>query len=155
MSAFRFRLQPVLDQRRAVLRRHQLAVAELESHRREIVREIGELQALMRAEREEMRRSLRDAGGGVDAEGARLQAGASMRLALRVQQAALRLAGVEARLSEAREVLRRASIDHRAMERLKEKRFEEWRTVLLRVEAAELDEIGVIRSGRDPGWEAA
>jgi len=60
----------------------------------------------------------------------------------------LELAGIHRRLETLREGLRAASRARRAVEILKERRFEAWRREQDRREQAELDEMAVIRGSR-------
>lgn len=151
MARFIFQLEPVLRQRKSVEREKQLVVAELETQRLAIQDEIRAIQDQIRGEKDEMRDRLNPAtvqAGGVDLRGARQQAGAQLRLVLAAQQAVLRLAGVFKKLETARAALIEATKARRAVELLRERRYEQWLEDDRRREAAMLDEIAVMRSGR-------
>ena len=82
-----------------------------------------------------------------DMRGVRFQAGAATRLIASAQRAVLELAGVHKRLEAARAVLLEATKRRKAVELLKERRFEEWQQEQARREAAATDEIAVMRAG--------
>ena len=145
MARFRFELQAVLTARTAAERRCQLAVAELEAERIGIEMEIQRLQRGMGLERDQMRTSLKGHGGAVDLPAARMQAAAAVRLTATAQQAVLRLAGVHRRLEGARAELIKAATARRAVELLRERRYEAWRRDLIDRENKAVDELAVMR----------
>lgn len=150
MPRFVFELQPVLTQRSAIERQKRLALAALESER-------GAMEAAIRGFHEEAvlarvewSRQLLPAGerGPADLRGARMQAGASLRLLGKAQHAVLKLAGIHKRMEHARAELLEASKRKRAVELLRERRLEEWKLEQRRLEAAAIDEFNVVRFGR-------
>lgn len=153
MAKFVFQLEPVLRQRKAVEREKQLGVAELERERLAIEGEIREIQSQIRGEKDLMREQLSPGSGAVDLRGARMQAGAQLRLVLAAQQAVIRLAGVHRKIDAARVGLIAATKARRAVELLRDRRFEQWKLEQQAREAAMLDEIAVVRGGRsgEPG----
>ena len=86
--------------------------------------------------------------GRIDASSLRGQANASLAEMRDAQRVVLELAGIHRRLETLREGLRAASRARRAVEILKERRFEAWRREEDRREQAELDEMAVIRGSR-------
>ena len=76
------------------------------------------------------------------------QANASLAGMRDAQRVVLELSGIHRRLQSVMAELRAASRDRRAVEILKERRFEDWRREQDRREQAELDEIAVIRGSR-------
>lgn len=150
MPAFRFNLQAVLDQRERTERDRRLVVAALERERIELESSIASSQRAISATKEDLREALGgSAGGPINPRSVRLQAGASLHLQARTQRLALRLAGVYQRLEAARIELREASASRKAVELLRERRRDEWRTRLRRAENAELDEIVTMRHSRN------
>lgn len=158
MPVFRFELDAVLEQRRRAERDRQLAVAQLERERLEIEDALRRHQAELTREREEMREHLRTLRGGEGSGGGaaavspftpvRQQAAAAMRLQSEAQSLAVRLAGVLKRLEAARGDLAAAMAARKAVEMLRQRRFESWRREQDRREQAALDEIATIAAAR-------
>ncbi len=146
MAKFIFKLEPVLRQRKAIEREKQLALATLERERVRIEEEIRGIQHQIRSEKELMRDHLTP-GASVDLRGVRMQAGAQLRLVLEAQQAVFKLAGLHKRVEAARSELIAATKARRAVELLRERRYEQWVQEQKQREAAMLDEIAVVRGG--------
>jgi flagellar export protein FliJ len=79
--------------------------------------------------------------GRIDIASLRLQAASALGSVRQAQQLVLQLAGVHQRLEAARCELIEATKARRAIERLKERRFERWKTDLEKAETARLDEL--------------
>jgi flagellar FliJ protein len=144
MAKFRFKLEAVLRHRTMIEQQKQRAVAGLEAERLRLEAFIRDCQRGVELERAELRARL----GAADLHGARLQSGAAMRFIARAQRAALELAGALKRLAAAREELLFAARRRKAVEMLKERRFDEWRSDLARRELAAVDELAVMAAGR-------
>ncbi len=147
MRRFRFKLQPVLEQRERIEREKQLAVALVERERVVLEDRIRRCQMMM----DDEKRTLRDAlggGGSVDLQSVKMQAGATLGHHLDAHRAVLELAGVFKRLESAREELVQAAAARKAVELLKERAFEEYTQELNTREARELDELAVMRHAR-------
>ncbi len=142
MARFRFQLQAVLQHRLRLEQEQQRVVAELESTRATLEGTIRSCQDALVRERSEMRSMLQAA----DMRGVRFQAGAATRIIASAQRAVLELAGVHKRLEAARAVLLEATKRRKAVDLLKERRFEEWRYQQARREAEATDEIAVMRA---------
>lgn len=151
VGVFRFRLQPVLDQRLREERERQLAVGEHERERLALEAEVLACRGVVWQERADLRERL--SGGPVDLRGARVQAHASLGAMLRTQRAALQLAGVNARLEMARRELLRATSARKAAELLRERQYEAWRYEQERRERIELDEIAGAKAARKGAGE--
>jgi len=150
MAKFRFTLQPVLEQRLAVERQRQVEVARLERHRFELEGRVREAQGQIEAASGRRREALASGDGGrVDLEQLRGHAGEMAWWDRRAREGAVELAGVLKRLSGAREALAEAVRGRRAIERLRERRLEEWRSEMARRERAEADELGIMASGAE------
>lgn len=153
MAKFRFELEAVLEQRRGVERGKQLAVAQLEAARMDLEQTIRGHQRQLVREKADLREHLTSARSsvestGVDLRTVRLQANASLHLVAKAQQAVLQLAGVHHRLDAARLELIEATTRRRAVEILKERRWEAWKETQNRREAAALDEMAIISASR-------
>jgi len=143
MARFVFSLQAVLDQRRAVERERQVEVGTLEGKRRALEEAIRGAQREIGAARERRRRGLVEA---LDMRAARAHAAEEGTWERRAQALAIELAGLLKRLEGARGRLAEAVRDRRAIERLRERRYEEWRRERERLERNELDELAVMRA---------
>lgn len=143
MARFRFQLEAVLQHRLRIEQEQQRIVAELETTRERLEGTIRTCQEELLRERSEMRSMLQAA----DMRGVRFQAGAASRLVAAAQRAVIELAGIHKRIEAARAVLLEATKRRKAVDLLKERRFEEWRQEQARREAAATDEIAVMRAG--------
>lgn len=126
-------------------REHQRAVAALERDRLALEDSIRAHHAMIRSEQGEARSRL---VGVLDIRSLRLQGAAALRHDAAVRQAAVRLAGVHQRLAAARAVLLDAAKRRKAVELLRQRRFEAWRLEQSRAEAKEVDELAVMRGNR-------
>lgn len=164
MARFRFDLQRLLDHRQRVERDKQLAVAALERERialedriREHQRAIGATKADLRSallgERLRERPGAR-ASGGMDPRSVRMQAGASLHLVVKTQQLVIALAGLHKKINAARLELLQAATQRKAVELLRQRRFERWRMEQARRETAELDDLTAARVGRSDALDA-
>jgi flagellar protein FliJ len=147
MPRFRFNLQAVLDHREMIEEEKQKAVALLEIERARLEALIREYQRGILHEKSEMKASLRLG----DIRAVRLQSGAAVRLAAAAQRRVLELSGLLKRLEEARAELLEATKRKKAVELLKERRYDEWRQELTRRELAAVDELAVMAAGRKDG----
>ncbi len=155
MAKFRFRLEPVLEQRRREEERAQRVVAALERERMGVEAELRAAHAGLSACKQDLRDALTapvdGSGAGVatiDLRGVRMQSAASFRLFGDAQRLALRLAGASQRAEAARRELLRATTDRKAVELLREKRREEWKRAIEKREAEATDELAVMRFRR-------
>jgi len=147
VARFTFRLQALLEARARDERERQIEVGAVEAQRRGLEDAIRSRHAAARAGREDLRVALAP-GGPRSMAGVRLQAGASIRLEAQTQALAIELAGTLKRLEEARERLLEASRARKAVELLREKRFEEWKREQDRREASEQDDLVSGRAAR-------
>lgn len=126
-----------------------LEVAALERERLAVTEEIRRWHEEARRERADLRERL-GAGVSVDLRQAGRQAHAGLQLMGRAHRAAVRLAGVGARLDRARARLGEATARRKAAELLRDRALAEWRREQERRERVELDEIGARGA---PGWD--
>ena len=145
MAKFRFELQAVLNARLRAEELQQRRVAELEASRRKLEDGLRARQARIGESRAQLRGRLM---GAIDPSMLRGQANASLAGMRDAQRVVLELAGIHRRLQSVMAELRAASRDRRAVEILKERRFEDWRREQDRREQADLDEIATIRGSR-------
>lgn len=149
-KGFQFELQVVLEHRERLERARQGDVARVEAERLAIEARITGIQAAMSAGRKEVRDAL---AGSVHIGAARLAANASLHDLVKLQRAAIELAGVHQRLGAARRALLKASVDRKAVDTLRAKRLAEYRRALEKREVAELDDLMVMRGGGNRGDE--
>lgn len=145
---FRFRLQPVLDQRERLEQDAQQKVAALEAERLTHEQGLRDIQRELLASREMLRTQLQRPGDGASLAGVRLQSNAILHVTIKAQRKAIELAGALKRLEEARKELIAASAARKAVQMLKDKAIAEHRSAVQKQEAAELDEMMVMRHGR-------
>jgi flagellar FliJ protein len=148
VARFRFRLESVLEHRRMLEEARQREVAALERERLAVERGIREIQRRIERERDGLRACLAPRGP-ADARPMRMISAAVGHLRGLAAREVLRLAGVRTRLERARAALLEAATRRKAVELLRERRYEQWRSEVARREAAALDELAVMRAGRD------
>ncbi len=124
-------------------REKQTALAVVQAERLALEDAVREMQSRIVAERAELR-SVLAGGGAVDLAAARLQASASLNAVARTQQLALKLAGAHKRVEHARQELLEAARQRRAVELLRERRYEAWKTEMAQRENAALDELAIM-----------
>lgn len=146
MRRFEFSLQKVLDYRQ---RREEQAIRAFAEAQAQLLHEQAVLHKLV-VEREEcLRRSHRRQRLTVDlldVEQTYLSA-----LEERIEAQRERVAEAEKVLEERQEALIEAQRERKALERLREKHYEQWRQEILRIEQKALDELATARSVRSPG----
>lgn len=149
MAKFRFNLEPVLQQRRAGEREKQRVVGELERERLGMEARLRAWNESVRGGRDELRGALGSADGGMMAIAeVRMHASASLRMVGEAERLAVSLAGLYRRIERARVELLEAARSRRAVEMLRERRFEEWKNEQEKRERDAVDEIAVMRAAR-------
>lgn len=153
MPRFRFKLQPVLDQRQREEEEIQRRVAVLERQRLEQEDRIREYQIEIIEERTGLRRTLRAERGAdeptaVDIFSAKLSASAALHMISRAQRAVLSLAGIHEKLDAERLRLLEAARRRKSLEILRDRRREEWEAAEKRREESAADELAVMRASR-------
>ena len=150
MAKFVFELDAVLRQRRREERDAQVAVARLEGERLAIEGSIRDCQRGIEHERRELTGHLSGAmrGEAVSMGEVRLQAAAGLTLVSRAQREVFRLASLHKKIDAARLVLLEVTTRRRAIELLREQRYEAWRREQDRRQASALDDLVVMRAGR-------
>ncbi|MBN4052520.1 flagellar FliJ family protein [bacterium AH-315-K20] len=149
MARFVFELESLLEQRRREERDRMKRVAEVERDRVEIEQEAAALARAFHDEQDALRRELGE-GVGVDLGRVRLQSNASLHGLRKRHELALRGAAMLKRLDTARRSLLEATTRRRAVELLRERRYEAWVAAERTKEAREVDELVTARFGR-PG----
>ncbi len=152
MPRFVFKLEPLLEQRRAQEREKQIVVAKIERERQELIRFLSAAQMEIGSHKRDLSSLLAGGEGrAVRMTPVRLQAGASLHAEARARHLTIKLAGVYKRLHAAQSELASAMAARRAVELLKERRHSEWLHEQARREAAETDDLVVSRHGRRHG----
>ena len=151
MARFVFNLQPVLRQRELVERERQREVAVLERERLAIEAKLRGWQQAIGQERADMRSAHESNNGRLNLDAVRVQSHATLGMVMRAQRAAVELSGVMRRLDAARARLLEAAAARKAIERLRDRRQEHWRSEQKAAEARELDAMTVMRHTRDEG----
>lgn len=163
MPKFTFNLQAALSQRKAIEQQKMLVVAELERARLALEDRLRNINTRVTEEREELRAQLAGSvantttgGGLVDLRGVRFQTNAALTTHVHAQQLVLQLAGVHKRIEKARADLLEATTRRKAVETLRERRYEAWKEEEKRKETAALDDIaGILTSRADEDQYAA
>lgn len=148
MPAFVFKLRPLLKARCRAEEAEQRAVAALERQRLDLEGALRRRQNEIVEEKHTLRGSLT---GRVDMRNLRLRAGMSLHLVRQAQQLVLQLAGLHKRIDAARARLIEATRRRRAIELLRDRRFEQWKASLDKAETAALDELAVAAAARKEG----
>lgn len=143
MAKFRFELEAVLKQRLAIERQKQLALGELERLRINLEERLRGFHQSILSEKQDLRLAL-SPGGSLDASGVRMQANMSLHFVSKAQQTVYQLAVLHRKLETARKDLLAATTSRKAVEKLRERRYESWLASEARKEAAALDEISVM-----------
>lgn len=145
MARFRFKLEPVLTVRRRREQAAQLKVAELERIRRGLEDALRRQQELITTAKSSLKGRL---VGTLDVDDLRAHAGATIGQMRAGHRILLELAGVHTRMDAARAELIEASRRRRAVELLRDRRYEAWRRALDRAEDAAIDELAVQAAAR-------
>lgn len=151
MPKFVFNLQAALAQRKAIEQQKMLIVADIERSRLALEDRLRSMHSRSGDEREELRAQLAgsaSSGGLVDLRGVRFQSNAALTTHFHAQQLVLQLAGLHKRLENARKDLLEATTRRKAVETLRERRFEAWKDEEKRKETASLDDIAGILTSR-------
>jgi len=145
MAKFTFALEPLLKARRLVEQSHQRIVAQIDRERIQLEENLRRHQMHITQGKQSLQGHL---VGKIDAHALRMHAAASIHLMREAQRIVLELAGVHRRQEAARAELIEASRRRRAVELLRERRFEQWKAAQDKAETAALDELAVIAAGR-------
>jgi len=145
MPRFTFQLEPLLAARRRAEEALQRDVADLHRQRLDLEGRIRRRQQAIRQGKQELRGGL---VGPLRMSDLRGHAGSTLRMMRDAQKVVLELAGVHRRLEAARVRLVEAVRRRRAIELLRERRHELWRTALNRAETVAMDELAVIAAAR-------
>lgn len=158
MAKFRFSLETLLKQRERVEEAKQRDLAAIERERLDLERRILETQRAIAEQKNDLRSALgAGGGGGVDLQSVRLQSHASLHAVASIQRLALSLAGVHQRIARARDELLKATAERKAVELLRQRRYEAWLREESKKEAAAVDDLVNARVARrgDNDQEAA
>lgn len=145
MAKFVFRLEPLLTVRRRAEDDARRAVAVLQRERLKLEAELRRRQQDIVAGKDRLRGTLT---GRLDMGVLRLGAGSTLNVIRQAQQLALKLAGLGKRMESVRQVFLEARVRRRAIELLRERRFDQWKAALEKAETAALDELAVSAAAR-------
>ncbi len=145
MPRFIFPFEVLLETRCRAEEDAQRAVAQIERQRLELEESLRRQQRNIAQDKDALRTELT---GPLNMRGLRLAAHASLHLIRKAQQVVLQLAGLHQRLEAKRARLIEATRARRALELLRERRFEQWKKALNKAENAALDELSVIAFAR-------
>jgi len=145
MARFVFSLEPVLKARRRSEETFQRDVAGIERERMRLEEILRGHQRSLVSNKDVQRAGLT---GLIEVRDLRLQANASLQIMRRAQQIVLELAGVYKRHEAARTRLIEAARRRRAIEFVRDRRYEQWKAALNKAETAALDELAVIAAAR-------
>jgi flagellar export protein FliJ len=143
-------LQVVLEQRRRLERDALGVLAMAQNERASVEAELAELRGVVEAERDVARGLML---GRVSARSLREHVAGELGADRRARALAVKLAGVQKRVDRARELLRRASVQREAIEKLRERRYRAWVDELEKAERLELDDLFVMRRGHGEAVE--
>lgn len=146
MAKFVFNLESVLRARKADERARLLALAAVQREQAALEDELRRIHNTIQIEREELRQGL--VGNEVDLRAARMQAASTVRLEGQARRVVQGIAAMQPRLEAARQALVEAMTRRKAVEKLREARYEEWITDSKRREATILDEVGLASAAR-------
>jgi flagellar protein FliJ len=142
---FKFALEPLLRARLLQEQLHQRAVAEIERERLKIEDTLRRHQAHLSESKQSIRENL---VGRIHPGALRMHASASLGVMRAAQRIVLELAGVHRRLDVARTQLVESARQRRAVEILRERRYQVWQEEVAKAEAGVLDELVVIAAAR-------
>ncbi len=145
MPRFRFKLEPLLRNRRRAERERQRVVAVLETERRTLEGSIRREQGAISAGKSDLGERL---VGALNINAMRSQAASTIHHMRKANQLVLKLAGVHKRLGIAREALLETARARRVVELLRERRYAAWRDAIEKAEDAVLDELAVQAAAR-------
>lgn len=144
MARFRFEYEAVLRLRRRDEQACQRTLAEIDRERVGLEQQLRGVRDTLLGGRSDLRERL--GSGVIDAQALRSQAASAQVQRVRAERLAVELAGAMSRSQSARQALMKAAAARRSLEILKERRLAEFRAMLSRREAAELDDIANARA---------
>lgn len=145
MARFVFKLDALLKARSRVEQQFQLPVAQIERERIKLEDKLRAKQTSLTGGKEELREQL---SGLIDVRSLRYRANMAQQIMRDAQKLVLELAGVHNRLFVARGKLIEAARSRRAIELVREKRYEQYKTDEAKAEIAAMDELAVIAAAR-------
>ena len=145
MPRFRFALEPLLNARRKAEEAHQRIVAGIERERLELENTLRRQQLAISESKRSLQGSL---VGTLNTTSLRFHAASAIQLMRQAQRIVLEMAGVHRRLDAARTELIEAARRRRAVELLRERRFEQWSAEQEKAETVAIDELATIAAAR-------
>ena len=145
MARFIFKLEPLLKARLNSEQQFQRTVAEIERERIKLEDKLRAKQAILTGGKVEL---LDQLSGSIDVSSLRYRASMAQQIMRDAQRLVLELAGVHHRLFTARGKLIEAARNRRAIELVREKRYEKYKADEAKAEIAAMDELAVISAAR-------
>ncbi len=145
MARFEFKMEPLLTHRRRLEDERQRALAVLLREKLILETQLRNQQQSISEDKQRLSGAL---AGRVDVDSIRRHAAHNHRLAVRAQQIAIRLFELTRQIEAARVALVEATKQRKAIELLRDKRFDRWRKRQQRKATAELDELATQKYGR-------
>ena len=159
MAKFRFNLETLLEQRAREEETKQRALAAIERERLEIEHQILDAQRAITDQKNDLRSALapNQEGAALDLRSVRLQSHASLHSLGALHRLAVKLAGVHQRIERAGSELLKATADRKAVELLRQRRYDAWLREENKKEALAVDDMVNARAARRSraGEEAA
>jgi len=140
MPAFVFKLEPVLRQRQMAEDQRQRELAQLMRHQMIMMDQLRQMQQTISGSKQDLAGSL---VGKVDLQAVSGFARFSGQTTQRAHGLVRKLAELEQQVQAARQRLIEASRERRAIEKLKQNRYEQWKREHERREAAVMDELAM------------
>ena len=146
MSRFSFSLQSLLELRKRQEQEHQQHVAALQRRRYALEDSLRRQQHQVEDARSQLRRRL---VGTLDAEDVRRFAAAAVQEQRQIQRILPELGELHRKIEGAQRVLLEAARRRKALERLREQKFAEWRAAQLRQEGRILDDLAATSAWKE------
>jgi len=140
MPAFVFKLEPVFRQRALIEDQRQRELAQVMRHQMIMMDQLRQLQQTISGSKQDLAGSL---VGAVDLEAVAGFARFSGQTTQRAHSLVKKIAELEQQVAAARERLIDASRERQAIEKLKERQYEQWKQQRDRREAAVMDELAM------------
>lgn len=138
MSAFQFKLEPVLKQRKQVEDRAQRELAQLLRHQMILEEQLRGMQQTISQNKQSLSSSLEQH---VDVDTVRRHGVFVNQTRANAQQIVIQMLALNRQVEQARSQLQQAMRQRKAIELLREKQFNQWKAAQQKHEAIELDEI--------------
>ena len=138
MAEFKFKLEPVLKQRKQLEDQAQRDLAQLLRHQMILENQLRDMQQTINTNKHALTDVLKST---VEVSHVRQHGVHVNHVRAKAQQIVLQMLALNRQIDNARAVLQQAMKQRKAIELLRDKQYEDWRKTTLKREALELDEI--------------